>query len=239
MSLKFKCHDCIHIFEPTNGDTCALCVWDPTHPNYKPREPRYDKYAEIDNGKQTGCTCTIAAKHIDFKCPDCLYWGVSMYDSPCSECFMTSTRPKFVPMYKEENVMVKTCITCAHRELPGSKEPCASCKRGNGDVEDRFEPATEKKEEEEKMRKDQAEDKVNHPTHYNTGEIEVIKYIQDKLGCEEFTGFCIGNVVKYVSRWRHKDGKQDLEKAKVYLQWAIESANRELEGKKNGTEQGD
>ena len=173
--------------------------------------------------------------------------------------------------------MIKTCLTCAHRELLVTDEPCASCKRGNGNVEDNFEPAIEKKEDEKKEderkmggicsecvyddrsvleepcvscvrgrgyadnyeAKETMDDKVNHPNHYTTGEIEVIKYIQDKLGCEEFTGYCIGNVMKYISRWRHKDGKQDLEKAKVYLQWAIESANRELEGKKHGTGEGD
>lgn len=70
-------------------------------------------------------------------------------------------------------------------------------------------------------------DKVNHPSHYTTGEIEVINYIRDKLGADEFTGYCIGNVLKYVSRWRHKDGVQDLEKAQVYLNWAIESAKKE------------
>lgn len=70
-------------------------------------------------------------------------------------------------------------------------------------------------------------DKVNHPSHYTTGEIEVINYIRDKLGADEFTGYCIGNVMKYISRWRHKDGVQDLEKAQVYLNWAVESARNE------------
>lgn len=72
-------------------------------------------------------------------------------------------------------------------------------------------------------------DKVNHPSHYTTGEIEVINYIRDKLGADEFTGYCIGNVMKYISRWRHKDGVQDLEKAQVYLNWAVESARKEKE----------
>ena len=68
------------------------------------------------------------------------------------------------------------------------------------------------------------EDKVNHPSHYTFGEIEVIDYIRDKLTPEEYQGYCIGNVMKYISRWRHKGGDEDLKKAKVYLQWAIESA---------------
>ena len=72
------------------------------------------------------------------------------------------------------------------------------------------------------------EDKVNHPSHYTQGEIEVIDYIRDKLDTNEFTGYCIGNVMKYISRWRHKDGVQDLEKAQVYLNWAIENARKEI-----------
>ena len=59
---------------------------------------------------------------------------------------------------------------------------------------------------------------VNHPSHYNSGNIEVIEAIDDwKLGFYE------GNVVKYVARAKHK-GKQleDLKKAAWYLNRLIE-----------------
>ena len=69
-------------------------------------------------------------------------------------------------------------------------------------------------------------DKVNHPSHY-AGNIEVIDYIRDKLTPQGFTEYCCGNVLKYVSRWRKKDGVQDLKKARVYLDWMIESAEKE------------
>lgn len=65
---------------------------------------------------------------------------------------------------------------------------------------------------------------INHPNHYTNGEIETIDYIRDKLSIVEFIGYCIGNVLKYVSRWRLKGGVEDLEKAAVYLNWAIERA---------------
>lgn len=68
------------------------------------------------------------------------------------------------------------------------------------------------------------EDKINHPSHYTVGEIEVIDYIKDKLSPDAFIGYCMGNVLKYVSRWEHKDGVQDLKKAAVYLKWATEVA---------------
>jgi hypothetical protein len=69
-------------------------------------------------------------------------------------------------------------------------------------------------------------DMVNHPSHY-AGQIEVIDYIRDKLTPEGFTEYCCGNVLKYVSRWRKKDGIQDLKKARVYLDWMIENAEKE------------
>ena len=65
-------------------------------------------------------------------------------------------------------------------------------------------------------------DAVNAPAHY-VGKIECIDYLRDKMTAEEFTGFCTGNVLKYVSRWRKKDGVQDLRKAAVYLEWAIQN----------------
>lgn len=72
---------------------------------------------------------------------------------------------------------------------------------------------------------DDAHDPVNSPSHY-VGKIECIDYLRDKLTQEEFTGFCMGNVLKYSSRWRKKDGLQDLKKAKVYLEWAIENEEK-------------
>ena len=59
---------------------------------------------------------------------------------------------------------------------------------------------------------------VNHPDHYNSGEIECIDAIRAALTAEEYRGFCKGNVLKYVWRERNK-GKsaEDIEKATWYL----------------------
>lgn len=64
-------------------------------------------------------------------------------------------------------------------------------------------------------------DNVNKPSHYMTGKIETIDHIQDMLGDFEFDGFCIGNVIKYISRFRHKNGLEDLKKARWYLDRVI------------------
>lgn len=67
-------------------------------------------------------------------------------------------------------------------------------------------------------------DMVNHPAHYKskTG-LEVIDVIEaftaDLKGIEATD---TGNVIKYICRWPHKNGLQDLEKAQWYLNHLIE-----------------
>jgi hypothetical protein len=64
---------------------------------------------------------------------------------------------------------------------------------------------------------------VYTPSHYTRGSIEYIEAMRSMLTAEEFKGFCKGNAVKYIWREDHKDANiQDLKKAVVYLNWAIE-----------------
>ena len=49
------------------------------------------------------------------------------------------------------------------------------------------------------------------PDHYNF-EIQPVDYIM-----KNELGFCEGNVVKYISRWRLKNGRDDLLKARHYI----------------------
>ena len=53
--------------------------------------------------------------------------------------------------------------------------------------------------------------------HYKTKAIQPVEYIH-----ANGLGFCEGNVVKYVSRWRDKNGIKDLEKARHYLDILIQ-----------------
>jgi len=63
-------------------------------------------------------------------------------------------------------------------------------------------------------------DKVNSPPHYNNGGMECIDYIQQQLS-EHFSSYCQGNVIKYLHRWRYKNGVEDLKKAEWYLKAMI------------------
>lgn len=53
--------------------------------------------------------------------------------------------------------------------------------------------------------------------HYKKLKIQPVEYIHANN-----IGYFEGNVIKYVSRWRDKNGTTDLEKAKHYLELLIE-----------------
>ena len=78
-------------------------------------------------------------------------------------------------------------------------------------------------------------DNVNHPGHYCQGGIECIKAIEASMTPEEFQGYCKGNVMKYVWRFREKNGLEDLKKAQVYLGWMIESKEKQEQTNVNQT----
>lgn len=65
--------------------------------------------------------------------------------------------------------------------------------------------------------KEATDEMVNHPQHYNSGKIEVIKIMEDQLNPEEYRGYIKGQVLKYITRERHKNGLEDLKKAYWYL----------------------
>ena len=70
-------------------------------------------------------------------------------------------------------------------------------------------------------------DNVNHPSHYNAGTMETIDVIQGAMTLEEFRGFLKGNIIKYISRAEHKNGVEDLKKARWYLGKLIKTAKKD------------
>ena len=69
-----------------------------------------------------------------------------------------------------------------------------------------------------------AEDTVNHPSHYNYGDIEVIDFIEQVTKhYNPNVAYHIGNAIKYLARSPHKNGKEDVAKAKWYIERASEN----------------
>ena len=68
-------------------------------------------------------------------------------------------------------------------------------------------------------------DMVNSPPHYNKYGVECIEAIQSATG-EGYEYYLQGNIIKYLWRYRYKNGVQDLEKAQWYLSRLIEIKNK-------------
>ena len=60
-------------------------------------------------------------------------------------------------------------------------------------------------------------DNVNSPQHYQ-GKVECIDCIESATaGLNGIEAFCTGNAIKYLYRWKKKNGIEDLKKAKYYI----------------------
>jgi hypothetical protein len=66
-----------------------------------------------------------------------------------------------------------------------------------------------------------AKDNIN-PEHYKSKSKETIERLQDNLTQGEFKGYLKGNILKYLDRYEHKNGVEDLNKAQWYLNKLIE-----------------
>jgi len=71
------------------------------------------------------------------------------------------------------------------------------------------------------------EEDVSCQSHYVGYGVEPLQVMKDKMSFEEFEGFLWGNIIKYILRWKFKDGVKDLRKASKYLQWLIEHEEQE------------
>ena len=67
-------------------------------------------------------------------------------------------------------------------------------------------------------------DEINNPPHYNASKIETIDIIESATE-HGFEYYLQGNILKYMIRYRHKNGIQDLKKAQWYLNKLIEVKN--------------
>lgn len=65
--------------------------------------------------------------------------------------------------------------------------------------------------------------KIDHPDHYTHGGIECIDAIEAATtGLEGAEAVCTGNALKYLWRWKFKNGVEDLLKAMWYIQRLID-----------------
>jgi hypothetical protein len=63
----------------------------------------------------------------------------------------------------------------------------------------------------------ETEELVNNPPHYNQNAMETIDVLENSLPRVHFFGYLRGNILKYMLRYEYKGGKEDLKKARWYL----------------------
>jgi hypothetical protein len=102
------------------------------------------------------------------------------------------------------------CSRCVYNTFETGFIECLDCDEKNSAF---------KLKEEDGNGKQNKIDFINNPPHYTTGSIETIDYIFDTISDPE--SFCAGNILKYVSRYKHKNGIEDLQKAEYYLKKLI------------------
>ena len=78
-------------------------------------------------------------------------------------------------------------------------------------------------------------EKVNHPSHYTAGKIECIDALEAAtIGLQGIEAVCTANAIKYLWRWKQKNGLEDLAKAKWYInklaKYVAEQDDRDADG---------
>lgn len=82
---------------------------------------------------------------------------------------------------------------------------------------------------------DDKQDNINHPQHYMSEKgievIDVIEAFTEQLNGIEATD--TGNIIKYICRWKQKNGVEDLRKLMWYAQHLINHLENKDEEKTN------
>jgi hypothetical protein len=112
------------------------------------------------------------------------------------------------------NAAERCCNDCSHQ----ARCYMSTLKKQPAHV---IEVTPEELEEWNKKMTQNALEKQVDGNHYKDLPIQPIEYIHANA-----MGYMEGNVVKYISRWRKKNGMADLEKAKHYIELLIELENR-------------
>ena len=86
------------------------------------------------------------------------------------------------------------------------------------------------KETDEQMNEESKKDVVNHPEHYEGScSIECIEMMEAMFGKDSVIEYCCMNAFKYLWRYKFKNGLEDINKAK----WYINKADELLNGREN------
>lgn len=114
--------------------------------------------------------------------------------------------------------LTKMCFNCESRPKKFNERPCSNC-IVNGGENSSFTPL---KDIAPSVNEKPVNDNVNHPSHYETGSFECIDVMLETQGKEAVKNFCLCNAFKYIYRHNNKNGLEDIQKAKWYIDKYIE-----------------
>lgn len=152
------------------------------------------------------------SKFEDAMCLSCVH-----LEDETGQCHYNCTRGVSYPYFKPRHDC-NYCAICIN-SIETDRKFCNSCNRVVGFTPSNF----------QFLKTEATDDPVNHPNHYQTKScletIQVIEAFTD--GLEGIEAVCTANVIKYICRWKKKNGLQDLKKARWYLGYLIETVINE------------
>lgn len=166
-------------------------------------------------------------------CGVCIYKSASSNMPPCSECEWNGGEEDRFERETEDH----KCGNCRYCNVPSHQYPCLQCMSDVKDgvmqyskwepriskedllkMSEELEAPTEEEKRQVKKRLQSNQDTVNHPSHYEQScSLECIEAMEIIFGVETVVKFCTLNAFKYIWRWKHKNGQEDLKKAKWYI----------------------
>jgi hypothetical protein len=134
----------------------------------------------------------------------------------------------FAVVYKDQDMEQEGTAICFAKDDDDVKRQF-----GNAEIEEYVELKPLKAIANKNIEQRRQHDEVNSPSHYCKGGIECIDVI--KVCTEGLVGMeavCTANIIKYIFRWKDKNGLTDVKKCKWYVERLIkekenESQNRE------------
>ena len=156
-------------------------------------------------------------------CRECKLHDLSCHEWPYDHTIEAARLMGYEVIEDEKN-----CVVCAYSANKPYENPCNEC-----NDHDKFElkdvnmeignkPISADPQEYYDMSDEpvpSVSSHVNHPAHYNQGGVECIDALKAAtVGLEGIQAFCAANAIKYIWRFKDKNGAEDLDKAMWYIQ---------------------
>ena len=134
-----------------------------------------------------------------------------------------SEAPEQKPLVPRENVKATTTL---YAKAPISAEELEKQLKALLPKQLALEPLP-KEDRAIKMPESSKPDNVNHPKHYCKGGVESIDFVRAAVSnLSGFEAVCVANIIKYMWRYKEKNGLEDVMKAAKYLEWLQEEVEK-------------